>query len=59
MKSINSNKNISLDKMVYGIELPDHFNTDHFNNNNINNYNIYVNIFLIIIIIIIFNYLHI
>lgn len=44
---INSNKNISLDKMVYGIDLPEHFN-------NVNlNYNLYINILLIIIMIII------
>jgi hypothetical protein len=50
---INSNKNISLDKMVYGIDLPENFY------NNVNYNNLYINIFLIIIIIIIIiiNYL--
>ena len=59
---INSNKNISLDKMVYGIDLSNKYNLkdnnmEHFNYNS--NY-LYINFFLIlIIIIIIINYLHI
>ena len=47
---INSNKNISLDKMVYGIDL---INIEHFNNINVNSNNLYLNLFLILIIIII------
>jgi hypothetical protein len=56
---INSNKTISLDKMVYGIDLPDDSKIENFNNNS-NSNNLYINFFLILIIIliIIFNYLH-
>jgi hypothetical protein len=58
---INSNKNISLDKIVYGIDLSNKYNNiEHFNNNS---NNLYLNFFLILIMILIMimitvNYLH-
>ena len=51
---INSNKNMSLDKMIYGIDIPEHFNNVNNNNYNIN----IILIILIILLILIIIYIH-
>ena len=55
---INSNKNMSLDEMVYGFNLPTKTDIEMFANNSTILYINYLLIILIIIIILIFNSLH-